>query len=87
LGSGLPATSGNFLSGFSGAYLAGRHAASQSNVDEAGSYFAKALARDPGNPALMEQTIIYQSAQGGLKPQCRLRGICLNLMKVIARRT
>jgi len=67
LGSGLPATSGNFLSGFSGAYLAGRHAASQSNVDEAGSYFAKALARDPGNPVLMEQTIIYQSAAGRVK--------------------
>lgn len=64
LGSGLPATGGNFLSGFSGAYLAGRHAAAQSNVDQAGSYFAKALARDPGNALLMEQTIIYQTAAG-----------------------
>lgn len=64
LGSGLPATGGNFLSGFSGAYLAGRHAAAQSNVDEAGSYFAKALSRDPGNSLLMEQTIIYQTAAG-----------------------
>ena len=48
LGSGLPAAGGNFLSGFSGAYLAGRHAAARSNVDPAGAYFAKALSRDPG---------------------------------------
>lgn len=64
LGSGLPATGGNFLTGFSGAYLAGRHAAAQSNVDQAGVYFSKALARDPGNALLMEQTIIYQTAAG-----------------------
>ncbi len=64
LGSGLPASGGNFLSGFSGAYLAGRHAAAQSNVDQAGTYFARALARDPGNMLLMEQTIIYQTAAG-----------------------
>ena len=55
------------LSGFSGAYLAGRHAASQSNVDEAGAYFARALARNPGNAGLMEQTIIYQAAAGRVK--------------------
>lgn len=67
LGSGLPASGGNFLSGFSGAYLAGRHAAAQSNVDEAGAYFSKALARDPGNAGLMEQTLIYQTAAGRVK--------------------
>ncbi len=55
------------LPGFSGAYLAGRHAAAQSNVDRAGAYFAKALARDPRNPALMEQAVIYQTAAGHVK--------------------
>lgn len=54
----------SFLLGFSGAYLAGRHAASQTNVDQAGAYFARALARNPGNAGLMEQTIIYQTAAG-----------------------
>ncbi len=67
LGNGLPASGGNFLSGFSGAYLAGRHAAAQSDVDEAGAYFSKALARDPGNAGLMEQTLIYQTAAGRVK--------------------
>ncbi len=67
LGSGLPAAGGNFLSGFSGAYLAGRHAAARANVDQAGAYFARALARDPGNALLMEQTIIYQTAAGRVR--------------------
>lgn len=65
--SGKAELSASFLSGFSGAYLAGRHAASQSNVDEAGAYFSKALARDPGNAGLMEQTVIYQTAAGRVK--------------------
>lgn len=67
LGGGLPAASSEFLSGFSGAYLAGRHAAAQLNVDEAGAYFSRALARNPGNARLMEQTIIFQTAAGRVK--------------------
>ncbi len=67
LGGSLLKSSGSFLSGFSGAYLAGRHAAAQSDVDEAGAYFSKALARDPGNAGLMEQTVIYQTAAGRVK--------------------
>lgn len=38
----------------SGAYLAGRQAASQSDFAQASQYFVKALARDRNNPELME---------------------------------
>ncbi|MGB0852106.1 MAG: tetratricopeptide repeat protein [Pikeienuella sp.] len=50
--------------GLSGSYLAGRHAATIADVDQAGRYFARALARDPGNPGLMEQALVYQTAAG-----------------------
>lgn len=50
--------------GLSGSYLAGRHAAATADVDQAGRYFARALARDPGNPGLMEQALVYQTAAG-----------------------
>lgn len=50
--------------GLSGAYLAGKHAANISDIDQAGRYFARALARDRNNPVLMEQALIYQTAAG-----------------------
>ncbi|MGB0506075.1 MAG: tetratricopeptide repeat protein [Pikeienuella sp.] len=50
--------------GLSGAYLAGKHAANISDIDQAGRYFARALARDSNNPVLMEQALIYQTAAG-----------------------
>lgn len=50
--------------GLSGAYLAGRHAANLADVDQAGRFFARALARDPGNPGLMGQALVYQTAAG-----------------------
>lgn len=53
--------------GLSGSYLAGRHAAVNAEVDKAGAYFARALARDPQNPVLMEQTLVYQVAAGRVK--------------------
>lgn len=53
-----------FGDGLSGSYLAGRHAANLADVDQAGRFFARALARDPGNPGLMEQALVYQTAAG-----------------------
>ena len=50
--------------GLSGAYLAGRHAAVNAEVDKAGEYFTRALARDPKNPVLLEQALIHQIAAG-----------------------
>lgn len=41
----------------SGAYLAARHAAQQSDFDAAATYFTRALIQDPRNPALMESAI------------------------------
>ncbi|MEM7545431.1 MAG: tetratricopeptide repeat protein [Pseudomonadota bacterium] len=51
----------------SGAYLAGKHAGNRSDVEAAARYFAKALARDPENAALMEQALIYQAATGQIE--------------------
>ena len=48
----------------SGAYLAGRQAAMDSNFDQAAQYFSAALARDPDNPDLMEDAIVAQLAMG-----------------------
>ncbi|MEL6793674.1 MAG: hypothetical protein AAFP78_09485, partial [Pseudomonadota bacterium] len=48
----------------SGAYLAAKHAAQISDIAGAARHFAAALRRDPGNAALMEQAIIYQTAAG-----------------------
>ncbi|MEM7270427.1 MAG: tetratricopeptide repeat protein [Pseudomonadota bacterium] len=61
---GAPASALNGPPGFAGAYLAARAAAARGNVDAAGAYFARALARLPNDPALLEQTLIYQSASG-----------------------
>ncbi len=50
----------------SGAYLAGRQAAISNDFDAAAGYFARALAHDPGNPGLMEQTALSYLAIGAL---------------------
>ncbi|QIE55779.1 tetratricopeptide repeat protein [Pikeienuella piscinae] len=55
------AMAGNTLSG---AYLAGLHAAKIGDLDAAAKYFGRALDRDPGDLALMEQTLLYQAAAG-----------------------
>ncbi|MEL6452212.1 MAG: tetratricopeptide repeat protein [Pseudomonadota bacterium] len=47
-----------------GAYLAGRQAAMESDFDAAARYYMAALARDPGNPGLMEDAIATQLALG-----------------------
>ena len=49
-----------------GAYLAGRQAAISNDFDAAAGYFARALAHDPGNPGLMEQTALSYLAIGAL---------------------
>ena len=47
-----------------GAYLAGRIALFNSDFDEAASYYAQALLRDPGNATLMEHVVTAQLALG-----------------------
>ncbi|WP_223423184.1 tetratricopeptide repeat protein [Tateyamaria pelophila] len=49
---------------FSGAYLAGQHAAARSDFEAAGRYYMQALARDPGNPEITEDAIVSQIALG-----------------------
>ena len=48
----------------SGAYLAGRQAAFDSNFDAAARYFGRALAVDSDNPELMENVALSQLALG-----------------------
>ncbi|MGD9861923.1 MAG: tetratricopeptide repeat protein [Pseudodonghicola sp.] len=48
----------------SGSYLAGRQALFDSDFDNAASYFARALAADPGNAGLMESLVLSQLALG-----------------------
>jgi tetratricopeptide (TPR) repeat protein len=48
----------------SGAYLAGRHAAVNSDYTQAASYYAQALARDPQNVELMESTALSYLSLG-----------------------
>lgn len=43
--------------GTAGSYLAARHASFQSDYAQAAEYYTRALALDPGNPALMEAVI------------------------------
>ncbi len=43
--------------GMAGSYLAARHASFESDYAEAAEYYTRALALDPGNPALMEAVI------------------------------
>jgi len=51
----------------SGAYLAGRQAASQNDFKNASTYFIKALARDRTNPELMEDAVSSLLALGQIK--------------------
>ena len=53
-----------FADGNTGAYLAARHAAINNDVDQAATYFTRALADDPTNIALMEQAVLYKIAAG-----------------------
>ncbi|MEM6888390.1 MAG: tetratricopeptide repeat protein [Pseudomonadota bacterium] len=47
-----------------GPYLAARSAASQSDFEQAASFYSRALARDSGNPVLMESLLISQLSLG-----------------------
>lgn len=47
-----------------GSYLAGRQAVYKSDFVASAGYYARALAKDPGNPALMENVVLSQMAQG-----------------------
>ena len=51
----------------SGAYLAGRQAASQNDFKNASTYFVKSLARDSANPELMEGAVSSLLALGKIK--------------------
>ena len=57
---GTPAVADNNT----GAYLAARSAAINSDVVAAATYFTRALAADPENIALMEQAVLYKVADG-----------------------
>lgn len=50
----------------SGAYLAGRHAVQSSDFGAAARFFARVLILDPGNPDLMEDTVLSYLATGQL---------------------
>lgn len=49
-----------------GSYLAGRQAATQNDFEASARYYTAALARDPSNVGLMEDTIVTQLAMGRL---------------------
>ncbi len=57
-----------------GAYLAARHADAAQDVAAAADYFAQALARDPGNPGLMEAALLNQLAAGDVDEAARTAG-------------
>ena len=48
----------------SGAYLAARHARAQGDVAAAAQYYAQVLARDPGQPAMLENAVFANLALG-----------------------
>lgn len=50
--------------GVSGPYLAAEHAAKRGDILGAARYFSEALAKDPSNAALLENTILHQVAAG-----------------------
>jgi len=56
-----------FADGNTGAYLAARHAAINNDIEQAATYFTRALAADPANVALMEQAVLYKVAAGRVK--------------------
>ena len=53
-----------FAASGSGAYLAARHATVLNDADSAATYFTRALAADPKNVALMEQSVLFKVAAG-----------------------
>lgn len=53
--------------GASGPYLAGRLASMESDYVAAADYYTRALAADPGNPALLEDTIVSQIGRGAVE--------------------
>ena len=55
-----------FAGSQSGAYLAGRHALQNSDFASASGFFSRALTLDPGNPDLMEDTVLSFLATGQL---------------------
>ena len=55
------------ISSLSGTYLAGRHAGRQRDMEAAAAYFGRALARDPGNPVLIERSFIHELSVGNLE--------------------
>ena len=63
-GAGVPQAFGQSASG---AYLAGRQAASQSDFAQASQYYVKALARDRNNPELMEGAVLSFLSLGQIK--------------------
>lgn len=50
--------------GLAGPYLAARSAGMSSDYSAAAEYFTRALARDPSNPQLLENTVVSQLALG-----------------------
>ncbi len=52
--------------GLAGAYLAGRSASIDSDFVLAASYYTRALAQDPSNPALLEAAIVSQVGAGAV---------------------
>lgn len=63
----------------SGAYLAARSAAMQSDFEQAASYFTQALARDPRNSSLMESVVVSQLALGRVDRAVPVAQALLNL--------
>ncbi|MDQ2093542.1 tetratricopeptide repeat protein [Rhodalgimonas zhirmunskyi] len=59
-----PARAEPVVNGLSGAYLAGRQARYLGDFDAAARYYGQALARDPGNPQIMEALVLADLSQG-----------------------
>ena len=49
-----------------GSYLAARSADAAKDIDAAATFYSDALADDPGNPTLLERTVILHAADGNL---------------------
>jgi len=60
----LGSTAPVLADGNTGAYLAARHAAINNDIEQAATYFTRALAADTTNVALMEQAVLYKIAAG-----------------------
>jgi tetratricopeptide (TPR) repeat protein len=54
------------MSSLSGTYLAGRHAGRERDMEAAAAYYGRALARDPGNPLLIERAFIHELSVGNM---------------------